>query len=140
MCKIGGSGFLAGLSFVILKLLFSISGIFHFVTVLIQLQSMTVLKVTSARKPLFAISQPLKCDERFFYLKKKVTFRCQDIKVFVFLLNSVISKALMSSQKMRQVKSCMFNCFLRILGIQPAFTCSNLTLETLEQGVKYVQS
>ena len=24
--------------------------------------------------------------------------------------------------------------------IQPAFTCSNLTIETLEQGVKYVQS
>ena len=23
---------------------------------------------------------------------------------------------------------------------QPAFTCSNLTTETLEQGVKYVQS
>ena len=23
---------------------------------------------------------------------------------------------------------------------QPAFTCSNLTIETLEQGVKYVQS
>ena len=24
--------------------------------------------------------------------------------------------------------------------IQPAFTCSKLTIETLEQGVKYVQS
>ena len=23
---------------------------------------------------------------------------------------------------------------------QPAFTCSNITIETLEQGVKYVQS
>ena len=25
-------------------------------------------------------------------------------------------------------------------GAQPAFTCSKLTIETLEQGVKYVQS
>ena len=30
---------------------------------------------------------------------------------------------------------------LKSLGItQPAFTCSKLTIETLEQGVKYVQS
>ena len=26
------------------------------------------------------------------------------------------------------------------LASQPAFTCSKLTIETLEQGVKYVQS
>ena len=26
------------------------------------------------------------------------------------------------------------------VATQPAFTCSNLTIETLEQGVKYVQS
>ena len=26
------------------------------------------------------------------------------------------------------------------LQTQPAFTCSKLTIETLEQGVKYVQS
>ena len=31
--------------------------------------------------------------------------------------------------------------FCRILDTtQPLFTCSNLTIETLEQGVKYVQS
>ena len=30
--------------------------------------------------------------------------------------------------------------FLRELDSQPAFTCSKLTIETLEQGVKYVQS
>ena len=29
---------------------------------------------------------------------------------------------------------------LNNLPSQPAFTCSNLTIETLEQGVKYVQS
>ena len=28
----------------------------------------------------------------------------------------------------------------KYLQIQPAFTCSMLTIETLEQGVKYVQS
>ena len=27
-----------------------------------------------------------------------------------------------------------------VVGSQPAFTCSKLTIETLEQGVKYVQS
>ena len=27
-----------------------------------------------------------------------------------------------------------------IVSTQPAFTCSKLTIETLEQGVKYVQS
>ena len=29
---------------------------------------------------------------------------------------------------------------LQKLTTQPAFTCSKLTIETLEQGVKYVQS
>ena len=28
----------------------------------------------------------------------------------------------------------------RLATTQPAFTCSKLTIETLEQGVKYVQS
>ena len=31
-------------------------------------------------------------------------------------------------------------CFIIVMVIQPAFTCSNLTIETLKQGVKYVQS
>ena len=30
--------------------------------------------------------------------------------------------------------------FLEYLPFQPAFTCSRLTIETLEQDVKYVQS
>ena len=29
---------------------------------------------------------------------------------------------------------------IKILGSQSAFTCSKLIIETLEQGVKYVQS
>ena len=34
-----------------------------------------------------------------------------------------------------------FDLFIAARGIiQPLFTCSNLTIETLEQGVKYVQS
>ena len=32
----------------------------------------------------------------------------------------------------------LFNCFQH--STQPAITCSKLTTETLEQGVKYVQS
>ena len=30
--------------------------------------------------------------------------------------------------------------FYHVVTSQPAFTCSKLTIETLEQGVKYVQS
>ena len=32
-----------------------------------------------------------------------------------------------------------YNCLWKVLISQPAFTCSKLTVETLEQGVKYVQ-
>ena len=32
------------------------------------------------------------------------------------------------------------NCEQILVITQPAFTCSKLTIETLEQGVKYVQS
>ena len=32
------------------------------------------------------------------------------------------------------------DCDLKIKLTQPTFTCSMLTIETLEQGVKYVQS
>ena len=31
-------------------------------------------------------------------------------------------------------------CFLKATDFQPAIICSKLTIETLEQGVKYVQS
>ena len=34
----------------------------------------------------------------------------------------------------------LFNASSLWKGSQPAFTCSKLTIETLEQGVKYVQS
>ena len=35
-------------------------------------------------------------------------------------------------------KFVILNC--KSVASQPAFTCSKLTIETLEQGVKYVQS
>ena len=34
----------------------------------------------------------------------------------------------------------MLHQYVRLYTTQPAFTCSKLTLKTLEQGVKYVQS
>ena len=34
----------------------------------------------------------------------------------------------------------MNNMHKNFMHTQPAFTCSKLTIETLEQGVKYVQS
>ena len=37
-------------------------------------------------------------------------------------------------------KKCFSNVENENITIQMAFTCSNLTIETLEQGVKYVQS
>ena len=30
--------------------------------------------------------------------------------------------------------------YFQVKALQPVFTCSKLTIETLEQGVKYVQS
>ena len=36
--------------------------------------------------------------------------------------------------------SVFFIYFENVFATQPAFTCSKLTVETLEQGVKYVQS
>ena len=37
-------------------------------------------------------------------------------------------------------KMCRIKPFYFLTYTQPAFTCSKLTIETLEQGVKYVQS
>ena len=33
----------------------------------------------------------------------------------------------------------LYNYNVQIIATQPAITCSKLTIETLEQGVKYVQ-
>ena len=40
----------------------------------------------------------------------------------------------------RDLKGKDLSLRLFLLTAQPAFTCSKLTIETLEQGVKYVQS
>ena len=48
--------------------------------------------------------------------------------------------------KMKLSSTCGLSCYkpdrqqILVLISQPAFTCSKLTIETLEQGVKYVQS
>ena len=34
----------------------------------------------------------------------------------------------------------LHNCTFKVISSQPAITCSKLTIEALEQGVKYVQS
>ena len=46
-----------------------------------------------------------------------------DPKIFIYIYNIVW----------------LFN-YLTLITSQPVFTCSQLTIETLEQGVKYVQS
>ena len=46
------------------------------------------------------------------------------------LLNQIVSKIIFTLTHEKEDK----------LTIQQAFTCSKLTIETLEQGVKYVQS
>ena len=48
------------------------------------------------------------------------------IRYFIFLILKLFEASDIKSIKLRI--------------IQPAFTCSKLTIETLEQGVKYVQS
>ena len=47
---------------------------------------------------------------------------------------------MISDQLRRYVDMCRYNKVNDEKPTQPAITCSNLTIETLEQGVKYVQS
>ena len=35
--------------------------------------------------------------------------------------------------------TCIYECGVNLIFSHPAFTCSKLTIKTLEQGVKYVQ-
>ena len=46
----------------------------------------------------------------------------------------------MSKAKILKFRRICFNIFKVVKLSQPAFTCSELTIKTLEQGVKYVQS
>ena len=40
----------------------------------------------------------------------------------------------------QQFNELFFDFEFKFIATQPAITCSKLTIETLEQGVKYVQS
>ena len=51
--------------------------------------------------------------------------------LFFFLLATALVRTHLHSSLVR---------FLDYESIEPAITCSKLTIETLEQGVKYVQS
>ena len=46
----------------------------------------------------------------------------------------------MKLYEMQNMKSRWINMLEFVPTAQPAITCSKLTIETLEQGVKYVQS
>ena len=77
--------------------------------------------------------------ERFYRPDKEFT-------VFFWLID--FSQNIISRHMVIQViiennhseKKCFSNVENENITIQMAFTCSNLTIETLEQGVKYVQS
>ena len=74
--------------------------------------------------------------EWIFLFEEKVMF-CSRILIFVFLMNPQTMKSMTSSQT--EYGSYAFDCFSKIFA-QLAITCSKLTIETLEQGRKYVQS
>ena len=65
-------------------------------------------------------------------------------KVFLFLVLNVVISVLLVSQELLfggLVASISFLTLLVDSSLpQETFTCSKLTIETLEQGVKYVQS
>ena len=77
--------------------------------------------------------------ERFYRPDKEFT-------VFFWLID--FSQNIISRHMVIQViiendhseKKCFSNVENENITIQMTFTCSNLTIETLEQGVKYVQS
>ena len=77
--------------------------------------------------------------ERFYRPDKEFT-------VFFWLID--FSQNIISRHMVIQViiendhseKKCFSNVENENITIQMAFTCSNLTIETLEQGVKHVQS
>ena len=73
---------------------------------------------------------------RQFRIRKP--FRAQGFAgftVFYFVFKTTVSKMLIN-----RLLTCTFVLVNGIVFTKPAFTCSKLTIETLEQGVKYVQS
>ena len=60
--------------------------------------------------------------------------------VLCFLVTSILRFALLHYYRRYVADVQMTDNLLNYNVTQPAFTCSKLTIETLEQGVKYVQS
>ena len=66
--------------------------------------------------------------------RKAVVVLCRTLwMIFLHLINQHSSFALPCSKS-------VYTHILWCVSFQLAFTCSKLTIETLEQGVKYVQS
>ena len=81
--------------------------------------------------------------EKLWYLMKDFA---KTLKVF-FLLSGSHSSFLVSILKNKWYTDLSKQCVIftdsnkrNTMTIQPAFTCSKLTIETLKQGLKYVQS
>ena len=61
------------------------------------------------------------------------------VNITLVLLKALLTRDKFVTVKHRNIQSLAIKIF-KIEQTQPAITCSKLTIETLEQGVKYVQS
>ena len=73
----------------------------------------------------------------------KQKFFCRNYPIsFLFSHKEHLKRVFKTSRvvQMQNFKTMMVAVRTAYITAQPAFTCSKLTIETLEQGVKYVQS
>ena len=85
--------------------------------------------------------QPLLPPPPQFNAKQK--FFCRNYPIsFLFSHKEHLKRVFKASRvvQMQNFKTMMVAVRTAYITAQPAFTCSKLTIETLEQGVKYVQS
>ena len=61
------------------------------------------------------------------------------VNITLVLLKALLTRDKFVTVRHRNIHSLAIKIF-KIEQTQPAITCSKLTIETLEQGVKYVQS
>ena len=89
---------------------------------------------------IFVLSEAVygRCSVKEVFLE--ISQNSQECKIPKFKIRK-ISKFLRTSFLTEHLRRLLLHfLYLFLKGPQPAFTCSKLTIETLEQGVKYVQS
>ena len=73
-----------------------------------------------------------------------ITVRSKNLKIVILSFSKLFTCQLGLTLGSKLIDNCLCIIVIACLYInsisQPAFNCSKLTIETLEQGVKYVQS